>query len=102
MISSAYAGITETSKTLDVNFNDAADHTNVTTFKLLGGFAHNPTGGIASDGALDFNANYRAINWKQALTGGVGTTITQSIVFTNNDLANTYDSECALYDGVYE
>ena len=90
MISSAYAGITETLTSLDVNFNDAADHLNDTTFKRLGAFAHNPTGGIAGDGALDFTANYRAINWKQALTGGVGTTITQSIVFTNNDLANTY------------
>jgi len=90
MISSAYAGITETLTSLDVNFNDAADHLNDTTFKRLGGFAHNPNGGIAGDGALDFTANYRAINWKQGLTGGIGTTITQSLVFTNNDLANTY------------
>jgi len=90
MISSTYAGITETSKTLDVNFNDAADHTTSTTFRLLGAFTHNPTGGIAGDGALDFAGNYRGINWKQALTGGIGTTVTQSVVFTNNGLANTY------------
>ncbi len=90
MISSAYAGITETLTSLDVNFNDAADHLNDTTFKRLGAFAHNPNGGIAGDGALDFAANYRAINWKQGLTGGIGTTITQSIVFTNNNLANSY------------
>ncbi len=90
MISSAYAGITETLTSLDVNFNDAADHLNDTTFKRLGGFAQNPNGGIAGDGALDFTANYRAINWKQGLTGGIGTTITQSIVFTNNNLANSY------------
>jgi len=90
MISSAYAGITETLTSLDVNFNDAADHLNDTTFKRLGAFAHSEGGGIAGDGALDFTANYRAINWKQSLTGGVGTTITQSLVFTDNDLANTY------------
>jgi len=90
MISSTYAGITETSKTLDVNFNDAADHLNDTTFKRLGAFAHSEGGGIAGDGALDFAGNYGAINWKQGLTGGIGTTITQSVVFTNNDLANTY------------
>ena len=89
MISSAYAGITETLTSLDVNFNDAADHLNDTTFKRLGAFAHSEGGGIAGDGALDFTANYRAINWKQSLTGGVGTTITQSLVFTDNDLANT-------------
>ena len=99
MISSAYAGITETSKTLDVNFNDAADHTTSTTFRLFGAFAHNPTGGIASDGALDFSANFRAINWKQGLTGGIGTTITQSLVFTNNDLANTYTQNLVLMMG---
>ena len=90
MISSAYAGITETLTSLDVNFNDAADHLNDTTFKRLGAFAHSEGGGIAGDGALDFTANYRTINWKQGLTGGIGTTITQSLVFTNNDLANTY------------
>jgi len=90
MISSAYAGITETLTSLDVNFNDAADHLNDTTFKRFGAFAHSEGGGIAGDGALDFTANYRAINWKQSLTGGVGTTITQSLVFTDNDLANTY------------
>ena len=90
MISSAYAGITETLTSLDVNFNDATDHLNNTTFKRLGAFAHSEGGGIAGDGALDFTANYRAINWKQSLTGGVGTTITQSLVFTDNDLANTY------------
>ena len=89
MISSAYAGITETLTSLDVNFNDAADHLNDTTFKRLGAFAHSEGGGIAGDGALDFTANYRAINWKQSLTGGVGTTITQSLVFTDNDLAYT-------------
>ena len=99
MISSAYAGITETLTSLDVNFNDAADHLNDTTFKRLGGFAHNPNGGIAGDGALDFTANYRAINWKQSLTGGVGTTITQSLVFTDNDLANTYAQQVPFMMG---
>lgn len=99
MISSAYAGITETLTSLDVNFNDAADHLNDTTFKRLGAFAHNPNGGIAGDGALDFAANYRAINWKQGLTGGIGTTITQSIVFTNNNLANSYDQQVPFMMG---
>ena len=68
---------------LDVNFNDA--DLDYTTFKSFGSFGHNPNGGIAGDGALDFGT-YSAINWKQALTGGVGTTITQSLVFTNNNL----------------
>ena len=99
MISSAYAGITETLTSLDVNFNDAADHLNDTTFKRLGAFAHSEGGGIAGDGALDFTANYRAINWKQALTGGIGTTVTQSVVFTNNDLANTYDQQVPFMMG---
>jgi len=90
MISSTYAGITETLTSLDVNFNDAADHLNDTTFKRLGDFTHSEGGGITGDGALDFAANYRAINWKQSLTGGIGTTITQSILFTNNDLKDSY------------
>ena len=99
MISSAYAGITETLTSLDVNFNDAADHLNDTTFKRFGAFAHSEGGGIAGDGALDFTANYRAINWKQSLTGGVGTTITQSLVFTDNDLANTYSQQVPFMMG---
>ena len=105
MISPAYAGITETATSLDVNFNDAADHTDNTTFRRFGSFAHNPTGGIASDGALDFPANptnlssYRGINWKQGLTGGIGTTITQSLVFTNNDLASSYTQQVPFVMG---
>ena len=89
LISSAYAGITETATSLDVNFNDAADYADNTTFRRFGVFAHNPTGGIANDGAMDFPDNSRGINWRQGLTGGIGTTITQSLVFTDNNLANT-------------
>ncbi|MBL6920218.1 MAG: PEP-CTERM sorting domain-containing protein [Puniceicoccaceae bacterium] len=90
MISPAYAAITATATSLDVNFNDAADSTDETTFKLINGiFAHSPTGGINGDGALDFPGNFRAVNWTQGLTGGVGTTITQSLVFTDNNLVST-------------
>ena len=89
MISPAYAGITETTTSLIVDFNDASDHTSNDTFKRFGSFTHNPTGGIASDGALVFPSNYQGINWKQGLTGGIGTVITQSLVFTANNLADT-------------
>ena len=104
LISSAYAGITETATSLDVNFNDAADHTNNTTFTQFSSFAHDPNGGILGDGALDFPANanlasYRGMNWKQGITGGIGTTITQSLVFTNNDLAATYSQSVPFVMG---
>ena len=98
LISSAYAGLVVTSTSLDVNFNDAADISDDTAFQMHsftnGGawnnyLVHNPTGGIAGDGALNFNNNYRSLNWKQSLTGGVGTVITQSLVFTANNLVNT-------------
>ena len=92
MISPAYAGITETATSLDVNFNDATDITNDTTLKYFGTWngymGHNPTGGINGDGAMNFNGNFRAVNWTQGLTGEVGTTITQSLVFTDNNIAN--------------
>ena len=91
MISPAYAAITVTPTSLDVNFNDATDSTD-DTFRLGGTWnnymGHNPTGGIAGDGAMNFSGNYRAINWKQGLTGEIGTTITQTLVFTDNDIAN--------------
>ena len=93
MISPAYAAITATPTSLDVNFNDAADSTDDTTLKYFGTWngymGHNPTGGINGDGAMNFAGNYRAVNWTQGLTGGVGTTITQSLVFTDNNIANT-------------
>ncbi len=91
MISSAYAAINVTPTSLDVNFNDATDSTD-DTFRLGGTWnnymGHNPTGGIAGDGAMNFSANYRAINWKQGLTAEIGTTITQTLVFTDNNIAN--------------
>ena len=92
MIIPAYAAINVTPTSLDVNFNDAADITNDTTLKYFGTWngymGHNPTGGINGDGAMNFNGNFRAVNWRQGLTGEVGTTITQSLVFTDNNIAN--------------
>ena len=103
MISPAYAGITETATSLSVNFNDAADITNDTTLKYFGTWngymGHNPTGGINSDGAMNFNGNYRAVNWRQGLTGGIGTTITQSLVFTDNNLASSYTDKVPFMMG---
>ena len=93
LISSAYAGLVVTSTSLDVNFNDSTDSTNA-AFQLGGTWnnylLHDPTGGIAGDGALNFNSSYRSLNWKQSLTGGVGTVITQSMVFTKNNLDSSY------------
>ena len=99
MIIPAYAAITVTPTSLDVNFNDSTDSANNTTFKRFGAFTHNSAGGIANDGALEFAANYRGINWTQGLTGGINTTITQSLVFTNNNLADTLPKGVALMMG---
>ena len=103
MIIPAYAAITVTPTSLDVNFNDAADTTDDTTLKYFGTWngymGHNPTGGINSDGAMNFNGNFRAVNWRQGLTGEVGTTITQSLVFTDNNLASSYIDKVAFIMG---
>ena len=82
------ASIVATSTSLDVNFNDASDIPSAATATFRGfgapDLVHDATGGINSDGALDFTLNSRGMNWKQALNG---TTINQTAVFTKNDLA---------------
>ena len=88
----AHASIVATPTSLDVNFNDASDYPNNAVFRGFdigapnNDIVHDATGGIVGDGAVDFTANSRGLNWKQALNG---TTINQTLVFTKNDLAAT-------------
>ena len=83
------ASIDATSTSLDVNFNSTNDYPNNAVFRGFDLGAPNndlvidETGGIAGDGALDFTANSRGLNWRQALDGDI---LSQSLVFTKNDL----------------
>ena len=83
------AEIVATATSLDVNFNSTNDYPNNAVFRGFDVGAPNndlvidETGGIAGDGALDFTANSRGLNWRQALDGEI---LSQSLVFTKNDL----------------